>query len=321
MLDLRDDPAGKEHQRCGASAEHRQANATTLAKKWTEEQSEIAKNVTTRKPPSTQKPATIQPGAPNDVHRCRERSTRLGNGRQENTRSPKFTRSMLPTRSSTRNRLTTRRSRDRMHPIRLPATAWAKVKPNAELFLVVAEVDEKTQRAPNCKSVFGSPVRCSPRCCHHRQGRVPARRTAVLPPAHARPHHFQTAPARADSQVTNCSAPRANRRQQRVHHRHDRRRASAPRGQVAPSTHTRRPTGAWRRLRRVESCPPTCRTATTFCGSPKGSTPAVSRNLAAAGHTHRQSAKWHRRQLPQGNRFHARDHCLRPVKRPKRGRK
>lgn len=83
------------------------------------------------------RPAAVQPGAPNDfVVYLRDKGNTIANARVEaefrdDADAVLFRQPLNPQRADT-------------HPVRLPAEVWTRVKPEAELFLVVAAVDEKT---------------------------------------------------------------------------------------------------------------------------------------------------------------------------------
>ncbi|MBM3980840.1 MAG: hypothetical protein FJ304_11250 [Planctomycetes bacterium] len=88
------------------------------------------------------KPQTVQPGAPNDflvvVRDSRENWELDGKRMVAEVHAVDSSDAVIFS-----QRIDTERKGD-AHPLRLPAAAWAKVKPEAELFLVVAQVDEKT---------------------------------------------------------------------------------------------------------------------------------------------------------------------------------
>jgi hypothetical protein len=88
------------------------------------------------------KPQTVQPGAPNDflvvVRDSRENWELDGKRMVAEVHAVDSSDAVIFS-----QRIDTERKGD-AHALRLPAAAWAKVKPEAELFLVVAQVDEKT---------------------------------------------------------------------------------------------------------------------------------------------------------------------------------
>ncbi len=108
----------------------------------------LAESVDTRKfVIDVQKPATIQPGALNDfLVVVRDSRTWQTVGKADGRRDSR--RRRLRRGHFFTQPLDNEKTANNQHPIRLPASAWAKVKPNSELFLVVAEVDEKTQTRP-----------------------------------------------------------------------------------------------------------------------------------------------------------------------------
>lgn len=115
-----------------------------LANKWKDEQQAFLKTADARRfVVDVQKPATIQPGAPNDfivVVRDDREWERVGKLTVAEIHAVDVSDAVIFTQP-----LNNEKAATNQHPIRLPASAWAKVKPNSELFLVVAEVDEKTQ--------------------------------------------------------------------------------------------------------------------------------------------------------------------------------
>ncbi|MDY3562348.1 hypothetical protein R5W23_003814 [Gemmata sp. JC673] len=111
-----------------------------LLDRWLAEQKAVAQAAFTRKlNVNVLKPATVQPGAPNDF---------LLVVRDERDGSARRSRLVAEVRASDAVVFTQpldHEKRGNQHPIRLPASVWTKLKPDAELTLVVAEVDEKTQ--------------------------------------------------------------------------------------------------------------------------------------------------------------------------------
>lgn len=118
---------------------------TALLHKWLDEQKKAARDATTRKfTIDVLKPATVQPGAPNDfvvvVNDRRPLWETTGKRMIAEIHAVDTADAVIFTQP-----LNNERTADKRHPLRLPASAWAKMKPGAELFLVVAQVDEKTQ--------------------------------------------------------------------------------------------------------------------------------------------------------------------------------
>lgn len=120
-------------------------NEIALLNKWVEEQKTAVQNVTARRLDiNVQKPATVQPGAPNDfvvvVNDLREQWERRNARMVAEVHAVGASDAVIFTQA-----LDSERQADKTHTVRLPAAAWTKVTPDAELFLVVAQVDEKTQ--------------------------------------------------------------------------------------------------------------------------------------------------------------------------------
>jgi anti-sigma factor RsiW len=118
---------------------------TALAGRWMDEQDKLAKNATVRKfSVDVLKPANVTPGAPNDfivvVNDRRDLWETTGKNLVAEIHAVDASDAVIFTQP-----LNIERTAERRHALRLPAGAWAKVKPSAELFLVVAQVDEKTQ--------------------------------------------------------------------------------------------------------------------------------------------------------------------------------
>ena len=150
------------------------------------------------------KPHAVQPGAPNDfVVSLRDKKGVLKGSRIEaEVRDEKGT--------LVHSEPLDPETRGDTHPVRLPAAAWTKVSPQSELFLVVArwtETGARTER-PGTDPALRPGVRHPAR---HRQGRVPARRAAVLPLAHARPRLVPPAGPRAGAPLRCCARPTARR--------------------------------------------------------------------------------------------------------------
>jgi hypothetical protein len=115
---------------------------TALLNKWVDEQKAAVRSATARKlTVDVMKPATVQPGAPNDfllvVKDERERWEARGKLVAE-------VRAVGATDAVLLSQEIDHKQGDR-HALRLPADVWARVKPNTELFLVVAQVDELTK--------------------------------------------------------------------------------------------------------------------------------------------------------------------------------
>lgn len=116
---------------------------TALLNKWVESQKAATQTATARKlAVDVLKPATVQPGAPNDflvvVRDSRERWETVDKRMVAEVHAVEASDAVIFTQSLDHER------KGDTHPLRLPAAAWAKVKPNAELYLVVAQVDTKT---------------------------------------------------------------------------------------------------------------------------------------------------------------------------------
>ncbi len=116
---------------------------TALLNTWVKEQKVAAQTATARKlTVDVLKPATVQPGAPNDflvvVRDGRERWETVGKRMVAEVHAVEASDAVIFTQPLDHER------RGDTHALRLPAAAWAQVKPDAELFLVVAQVDEKT---------------------------------------------------------------------------------------------------------------------------------------------------------------------------------
>lgn len=119
---------------------------TALFSKWVETQKAVAQLATNRKlAVDVLKPATVQPGAPNDflvvVRDSRDRWETVDKrmfAEVHAVAAPDATDAVI-----FRQPLDHERKGD-THPLRLPASAWTQVKPNAELYLVVAQEDTKT---------------------------------------------------------------------------------------------------------------------------------------------------------------------------------
>ena len=122
-------------------AEQTQAS---LLNKWVSAQTEAVQADANRKlVVEVRKPATVQPGAANDflvvVRDGRELWETAGKRMVAEIHAVDASDAVIFSQS-----LDPERKGD-THALRLPAAAWTQVKPNAELYLVVAQVDEKTQ--------------------------------------------------------------------------------------------------------------------------------------------------------------------------------
>ena len=118
---------------------------TALLNNWVKEQKAAAQAATARKlTVDVLKPATVQPGAPNDflvvVRDGRERWESAGKRMVAEVHAVEASDAVIFTQPLDHER------KGDTHAVRLPAAAWAQVKPDAELFLVVAQVDEKGAR-------------------------------------------------------------------------------------------------------------------------------------------------------------------------------
>jgi hypothetical protein len=116
-----------------------------LLSQWDTAVTASVRTATTRKlTVDVKKPATVQPGAPNDfvvvVNDQRDQWERSGKRMIAEVHAVSASDAVIFSQP-----LDSERAADKTHALRLPADAWTKVKPEAELFLVVAQVDEKTQ--------------------------------------------------------------------------------------------------------------------------------------------------------------------------------
>jgi len=115
----------------------KQAHDGLLAK-WVSDEKAAALNQDTRRLTwEVMKPAAVQPGAPNEFLLVVNHHKNAPSGR---VIAEFLDQSDAVIYSQPINHETTRE-----HPIRLPAGAWTKLKPESELFLVVSRVDDKTQ--------------------------------------------------------------------------------------------------------------------------------------------------------------------------------
>lgn len=115
-----------------------------LLNNWMEDQRRAVEAATARRlVVDVVKPATVQPGAPNDflvvVRDARPNWENTGKRMVAEVHAVDASDAVIFSQPLDHER------RGESHHLRLPASAWAKVKPNSELFLVVAQVDEKTQ--------------------------------------------------------------------------------------------------------------------------------------------------------------------------------
>ena len=118
---------------------------TALLNSWVKEQKAAEQTAGARKlNVNVLKPATVQPGAPNDFLVV----VRDGRDGWESTSKRMFAEVHAVDASDAVifSQPLDHIRRGEEHSLRLPAAAWAQVKPNAELFLVVAQVDEKGVR-------------------------------------------------------------------------------------------------------------------------------------------------------------------------------
>jgi hypothetical protein len=120
-----------------------QARAALL-NNWVEDQRRAVDAATARRlTVDVVKPAAVQPGAPNDflvvVRDARANWENTGKRMVAEVHAVDASDAVIFSQTLDHER------RGESHHLRLPASAWAKVKPNSELFLVLAQVDEKTQ--------------------------------------------------------------------------------------------------------------------------------------------------------------------------------
>ncbi|MCS6864416.1 MAG: zf-HC2 domain-containing protein [Gemmataceae bacterium] len=113
--------------------------------RWVKEQKAAVETVTARRlSVDVFKPATVQPGAPNDfVVVVNDRRDAWESARKSlvaEIHAVDTTDAVIYAQP-----LNLERTGERRHTVRLPASAWTKVKPETELYLVVAQVDEETQ--------------------------------------------------------------------------------------------------------------------------------------------------------------------------------
>ncbi|MBA4186894.1 MAG: hypothetical protein C0467_02630 [Planctomycetaceae bacterium] len=114
----------------------KQAHDGLLAK-WVADEKIAAQTQDTRKLTwEVMKPAAVQPGAPNEFL--------LVINNRGNTPSGHVVAEFRDQTDAVIHSQPIDQDRDREHPIRLPAGAWTKLKPDSELFLVVSRVDDKT---------------------------------------------------------------------------------------------------------------------------------------------------------------------------------
>ncbi|HEY1190333.1 MAG TPA: hypothetical protein VGE74_22055, partial [Gemmata sp.] len=125
-----------------------------LLDKWFDEQKAAAQTASAQKLTiDVLKPATIQPGAPNDF------LVVLRDERNGSARRAQLVAEVRASDAVLFSQPLNHEKQGNRHPIRLPASIWAKVKPDTELTLVVAEVDEKTQaRTPLQEVRLAGPV-------------------------------------------------------------------------------------------------------------------------------------------------------------------
>lgn len=115
-----------------------------LLNNWMDDQRRAVEVATARRlTVDVVKPATVQPGAPNDflvvVRDARANWETTGKRLLAEVHAVDASDAVIFSQALDHER------RGESHHLRLPASAWTKVKPNSELFLVVAQVDEKTQ--------------------------------------------------------------------------------------------------------------------------------------------------------------------------------
>ncbi len=122
-----------------------QQNQHAILDRWVKEQKAAVETVTARRlSVDVLKPATVQPGAPNDfilvVNDRRDAWESTRKHLVAEIHALDATDAVIHSQP-----LNLERTGERRHIVRLPASAWAKVKPEAELYLVVAQVDEETK--------------------------------------------------------------------------------------------------------------------------------------------------------------------------------
>ncbi len=114
----------------------KQAHDGLLAK-WVDDEKSAAQTQDTRKLTwEVMKPAAVQPGAPNEFLVVINNRTNAPSG-------PVFAEIRDQT-DAVIYKQQIPHERMREHPLRLPASAWTNLKPNSELFLVMTQVDKKT---------------------------------------------------------------------------------------------------------------------------------------------------------------------------------
>jgi hypothetical protein len=117
---------------------------TALLGQWAEAQKAALAAAARDLTIDVQKPATVQPGAPNEfvvvVNDERKQWERTGKRMVAEVHAVGASDAVIFTQP-----IDSEQAADKRHALRLPASVWTKVKPDAELFLVVAQVDEKTQ--------------------------------------------------------------------------------------------------------------------------------------------------------------------------------
>ena len=127
---------------------------TALLDRWVDEQKAAVQTAATRKLTiDIQKPATVQPGAPNDFLLVVRDERDVWASRRKMVAEVRSSDAVLFTQDLDHEK------KGNTHAIRLPASVWTKVKPDDELTLVVAQVDEKTNaRTPLQEVRLAGPV-------------------------------------------------------------------------------------------------------------------------------------------------------------------
>ncbi|AMV23607.1 hypothetical protein VT84_04295 [Gemmata sp. SH-PL17] len=125
-----------------------------LLDKWMDAQKAAVEATTNRKLTiDVQKPATVQPGAPNDFFVVVRDERDVWASRRKMVAEVRSSDAVLYTQELDHEK------RGNRHEIRLPASVWTKVKPDDDLTLVVAQVDEKTNvRTPIQEVRLAGPV-------------------------------------------------------------------------------------------------------------------------------------------------------------------
>jgi UPF0716 family protein affecting phage T7 exclusion len=167
-----------------------------LLARWADEEKTLAQNQTARKMSiDVYKPATIQPGAPNDFYlvirdRGASPSARLLAEVRDQTDAVLYSQALDYERKG------------ESHSLRLPASVWTRLQPQSELFLVLSTEDDKTKVKSELQDkirLFGpvyATMLATDRPAYHPGDMVYFRsvtldRVTFLPPPHEQVLHYE----------------------------------------------------------------------------------------------------------------------------------